>query len=141
MTIYRILYYLGLVACILLVASCFMPWAFYNDPSITDVSQRTFTGFYSFQNYYGKPGKFLTVFAALSLLLKLLPKVWAKRLDLFLCAFCMAYALTTFLRYLRQYGAAIMPEAQIGIYLMLGASILLLVAAIFPDLKVVEKKG
>jgi hypothetical protein len=140
MTIYRILYYLGLAACLLLVASCFMPWAFYNDPFITDVSQRTFTGFYSYENYYGKPGKFLCIIAGLSLLLKLLPKVWAKRVDLFLCGFGVAYALTTFLRYLRQYGAAISPEAQIGIYLMFGAALLMLAAAIFPDLKIVEKE-
>lgn len=141
MTTYKILHYLGLAACILLAVSCFMPWAYYNDPAITDPSQRMFTGFYTYQNYYGKPGKFLTAFAAISFILKLAPKVWAKRLDLFLCAFCMAYALTTFLRFLRQYGAAIMPEAQIGVYLMLAASVVLLLAAIFPDLKVVVKKG
>lgn len=140
MTIYRILHYLGLAACILLAVSCFMPWAFYNDPSITDVSQRTFTGYYSFQNYYGKPGKFLTVFAAVSFVLKLAPRVWAKRVDLFLCALGMAYALKAFFEYSGVYGSVI-PQPQLGIYLMLGSSLLIMAAAIFPDLKVVVKKG
>lgn len=140
MTIYRILHYLGLAACLLLAASCFMPWAFYNDPSINDVSQRTFTGFYTFQNYYGKPGKFLCFFAALSLVLKLTPKVWAKRVDLFLCAFGSAYALWGFLKYTGVYSSVI-PQAQIGLYLMLSAAVIMLLAAIFPDLKVKVKQG
>jgi hypothetical protein len=140
MTKSRILHYLGLAACLLLAASCFMPWAFYNDPAITDVSQRTFTGFYSYQNYYGKPGKFLCFFAGLSLLLKLLPKVGAKRVDLFLCALGTAYALKAFFEYRGVYGGVV-PQTLIGLYLMLGACLLIMVAAIFPDLKIVEKKG
>lgn len=140
MTAYRILHYLGLAACVLLVVSCFMPWAYYNDPAITDVSQRTFTGFFSFQNYYGKPGKFLTICASVSFMLKLAPKVWAKRVDLFWCALGMAYALKAFFEYSGVYGSVV-PQTQPGIYLMLGASVLMLVAAIFPDLKVVVKKG
>jgi hypothetical protein len=140
MTKYRVLHYLGLIGCLLLAASCFMPWAFYNDPAITDVSQRTFTGFYTYQNYYGKPGKFLCLVAGLSLLLKLLPKVWAKRVDLFLCALGVAYALKAFFEYRGVYGSVI-PQAQAGLYLMLCACLLMMAAAIFPDLKIVEKKG
>jgi len=116
-----------------------MPWAFYNDPSIPEVPQRTFTGFYTYQNYYGKPGKFLCFFAGISLLLKLLPKVWAKRTDLFLCAIGMAYGLKAFFEYRGVYGG-VLPQALPGIYLMATACLIMLIAAIFPDLKILEKK-
>jgi hypothetical protein len=139
MTATRILHYLGLLACLLLIGSAFLPWAYYGDPSISDEAQRTFTGFYTFQNYYGKPGKFLCLCAGISLALKLLPKVWAKRVDLFLCALCMAYALKAFFEYKGVY-FGVVPQAKIGLYLMLGAALVMMMAAIFPDLRILEKR-
>ncbi len=46
----KVLHGLGLAACIALVVSCFLPWGHY-----ADINQ-DFTGFYSYQNQYGKPG-------------------------------------------------------------------------------------
>ncbi len=139
MTFPKILYWLGRICCILLIVACFMPWAYYNDLSISAEAQKTFTGFYSYQNYYGKPGKFLSIFAALSLFLKIMPKIWAKRVDLFVCAIAMAYGLKSFFEYKGVYGSVV-PVLQPGLFLMLGTLFIMMAAAIFPDLRIVEKK-
>ncbi len=116
-----------------------MPWAYFNDPSISTDAQRTFTGLYTYQNYYGKPGKFLIFFAALSLFLKIMPKVWAKRVDLFLCAIAMAYGLKSFFEYKGVYGGVV-PVLHTGLFLMLGSLLVMMMAAIFPDLRIVERR-
>ena len=139
MTFPKILYWLGRICCVLLIVACFMPWAYYNDPAIPSGAQRTFTGFYTYQNYYGKPGKFLTYFAVFSLFFKLMPKIWAKRIDLFLCAIAAAYGLKSFFEYKGVYGGVI-PVLQPGLFLMLGALLIMTATAIFPDLKIVERK-
>jgi hypothetical protein len=128
-----------MACCILLIVACFMPWAYYNDPTITTEAQRTFSGFYSYQNYYGKPGKFLVFFGSLSLLLKIIPKIWAKRIDLFLCAIAMAYGLKCFFEYRGVYGGVV-PVVYPWLYIMNLSLLVMMAAAIFPDLKIIEKK-
>jgi hypothetical protein len=117
-----------------------MPWAYFNDPSITNEAERTFTGIYTYKNYYGKPGKFLVFFAGLSLFLKIMPKIWAKRIDLFLCAIAMAYGLKSFFEYKGVYGAGMVPQLQTGLFLMLGSLLIMMAAAIFPDFRIVERR-
>jgi len=124
---------LGLIACIMLVVACFMPWAYYAD------LKESFTGFYSYKNNYGKPGKFLTLIALISFALMYLPKIWAKRVNLFVCAVGIGYAIKSYILFTSCYNAYC-PEKKAGIYLMLMATVLMMAAAIFPDLKIKGKK-
>ena len=124
----KILHWIGLSACILLTVSCFMPWAYYADIN------KVFTGFFSEQNSYGKPGVFLVFFAAIIFVFMLLPKIWAKRANLFLGALEVSYAFKTYVLYTTCYNAYC-PEKRMGIYLMLFSTILILLAAIFPAMK------
>jgi hypothetical protein len=104
----KILQKAGIIACIILLLSCFMPWAFYAD------IHETFTGFYSFQNQYGKPGKFLSVMALIAFALMMLPKIWAKRANLFVCALAVGYAIKTYILFTSCYNAYC-PEKKAGI--------------------------
>ena len=128
----KILHWLGLSACVLLIISCFLPWAYYKD------IDTTFTGFYSLQNHYGKPGLLLSLIATLVFILTLLPKIWAKRANLFLGALAVGYAIKSFVLFTSCYNAYC-PERRIGIYLMLGSTIVMLIATIFPDMKIREE--
>ena len=128
----KILYWLGIAACILLIVSCFLPWVYYAD------LQQSFTGFYSYQNEYGKPGKFLVPIAAIVLVFMLLPRIWAKRANLFLCALAVAYAVKSFVLFNSCY-KNYCPEKLSGIYLMVITSVLMLIAAVFPDMKMNKK--
>lgn len=125
-------HWIGLVACMLLIISCFMPWAYF-----ADINQ-TFTGFYSYQNNYGKPGKFLFGIALLVAILILLPKIWAKRTNLFVCALGIGYAIKSYILFSSCYNAYC-PQLKPGIYLMLISVIVMMIAALFPDLKLKNK--
>jgi hypothetical protein len=129
----KIFHWIGLAACVLLIISCFMPWAYYGDANIAKEAERTFTGFYSYQNNYGKPGKFLVGFALVVITLMLLPKIWAKRSNLFVCALGVGYAIKTYILFVSCYNAYC-PEKKTGIFLMLISTILMLLASAFPKL-------
>ena len=134
-----ILHRVGLLACLLLVVSCFLPWMYFADSNITTEAQRTFTGFTTYQNQYGKPGKLLSLIAIVVSVLMLLPKIWAKRANLFITALGVGYAIKTFVLFTSCYNAYC-PEKRAGIYIMLFSTILLLVTAVFPDLKLEKEK-
>jgi hypothetical protein len=128
----KYLYWIGLAACITLIASCFLPWAYFDD------IHQTFTGFYSYHNQYGRPGKFLTVIGFLVFVGMLLPKIWAKRANLFVAALGVGYAIKTYILYVSCYNAYC-PERKLGIYLMIVSTIVMMIATAFPDMKLTGK--
>ena len=117
--------WIALSAFVLLTAVCFLPWTFHAD------IQKTFTGFYTENNIYGKPGKFLLLFGGLSALFAFIPKLWLKRTSLFMSGLNVAYGIKTFLMFGACY-QGYCPEKKIGLYLMLICTIFLLIAAMFP---------
>ena len=130
----KILHWAGLTACVLLIISCFMPWAYFADPHIVNESERTFTGFYSYGNNYGRPGKLLVMIGVIVMILMLLPKIWAKRTNLFVCALAVGYAVKTYILFVSCYNAYC-PEKKAGIFIMLTATIVMLIASVFPKLE------
>jgi hypothetical protein len=136
----KILSWVGIAACITLIISCFLPWAYYADSNIANEAERTFTGFFSYQYKYGKPGKFLIFFAVVILVFMLLPKVWAKRTNLFLSAFALAYAFKSYVLFTSCYNAYC-PEKRIGIFIMLFSTVLMLAACVFPNMKIAGDKN
>ena len=102
----------GIIACSLLIISCFIHWTWYPD------IQKYFTGFFSEHNYYGRPGILLSFFAGTGILFYLLKKAWSDRLNLIFSALAVAYAITSFLRFSSSYDGFV-PQKQAGIYLML----------------------
>ena len=129
----RIIYWTGIIACVVLMVACFMPWTYHADLG------KKFTGFFSEQNRYGKPGEFLVAFAAAVLIFMLLPKLWAKRTNLFLGALLVAYAVKTYILFTGCY-MAYCPERKAGIYLMLVSSVIIFIATAFPNMKLPEEK-
>jgi len=129
----KILYWTGLIACITLIISCFLPWAYYSD------LHKTFNGFFSEQNNYGRPGMLLVPLAIIIFIFMLLPKLWAKRANLFICALLVGYALTKYILFTSSYGLSF-PEKRFGIFLMLFSSIVMLIASIFPRMETIVTK-
>jgi hypothetical protein len=128
----KILHWLGIAACITLIISCFLPWAYYAD------IDKTFTGLYSLQ--YGRPGKLLIALAVIALAFMFLPKVWAKRANLFVCALAVGYAVKSYVLFTACY-MAYCPEKKIGIWLMMVSVFGMLIAAVFPDLKLEKDRN
>lgn len=125
--------WVGLAAAIAVVFACYLPWV-----EIEPLS-KTLTGMDAQGTNFGRPGKLHIAFCVLTAVFFLLPMVWAKRINWFFCALSLAWALRNFLIYARcEMGTC--PERKLGIYLVLFGSALMLVAALFPDLKVKDKK-
>ena len=124
--------YIGLLSAVLLIFACFLPWAYYPD------IDKTFSGFFSQNNQYGRPGRTLVTLAVIYIILLLLPKVWAKRTNLFLSVLIIAYVIKNYFVFVSCY-RGICPDKKPGIFLIVIAAIIMLVAAVFPDLKLKNK--
>ncbi len=124
---------IGWLACLLLLVSCFIPLTYYADLN------KNFTGFFSEQNMYGKPGIVFSFIAIVSAILIYLDKIWAKRTHIFLCALNLGYLIKTYILFTSCYNAYC-PEKKFGIYLLIFSSVLLFIVSVFPDMKLVNKE-
>ena len=142
----RYTHWLGMMAAIGLAISCFLPWAWYPD------IQMEFTGFFSYQNHYGKPGKLLLKISALSVFFFLVAALWMRRsgnafkvviavVQILIGLIGFTYALKSFLTYSRCYSAAICPVRLPGIYIMLFSAALLLIMSLLPGIPLEENKS
>jgi hypothetical protein len=129
----KILHWTGLLACIALLGCCFLPWAYF-----ADINQ-TFTGFYSYQNQYGKPGKFLAMISIIVFVLMLVPKLWAKRVNLFVCALGIGYAIKTYILFASCYNAYC-PAIKPALFVMMISILLMMLSAVFPKLDLKDNK-
>ena len=123
---------IGISACILLIVSCFLPWTYYDD------LHKSFTGFYTEQNIYGKPGKVFIFFAVSSAVLIALNKIWAKRTLIFIAALNIGYLIKTYVLFTTCY-STVCPEKLVGLYLLMFSSIALAIVSVLPNLKLEEK--
>jgi hypothetical protein len=110
-----------------------MPWTYHADIG------KNFTGFFSENNAYGKPGKFIVVCCVTSFLLLLAGKVWAQRVLLFVAGTLVAYSIKTYILYSSCYNAYC-PEKKAGIFLLLALSVTIFASALFSDIKVPSKE-
>lgn len=126
--------WIGIGAAIVLVVACFLPWTFHPDLN------KSFTGFFSEKNNYGKPGKVFIVFAVVAIVFFLIPRIWAKRWNLLIGALTVAYAIKSFIVFSGCYHG-ICPAKQAGLWIMLLAAVAMMGMALMPDMKVGEKEN
>lgn len=115
----------------LLFAACFLPWITIESKDIT------ITGFDTTGTRWSPPGNLHTMFTAFYLVFTMIPRIWAKRLNVFIAAINMAWAIGNFIRMALCDGGEC-PVRQPGMYLALLATILMLVASFFPQVKMNE---
>lgn len=127
-----IMHIVGLIASASLIAACFIPWVHYNNIN------ETFTGFhvsrFSTGNYYGRAGLVICVFTAIILLFMFVPKIWAKRTNLFLTAILFAYCIRTYIIFTSALFEGEV-EKKAGIYLIIVLSFIMLASSLFPKLE------
>ena len=118
----------GLLSAVILGAACFLPWTFHPDLN------KYFTGFFSEQNKYGRPGTFIIGVAAIAFLLFAINKRWAQRANWVLCSILMAYTIRTYLVFSACY-RGICPVKQPALFIVTIAPIIMLVMAIVPQVR------
>lgn len=125
--------WIGLGAAVLLVVSCFTPWVIIESRNIT------VSGIDAGGTNYGKPGYFHFLMTAFFLSFHFIPRVWAKRANLPVLALNLGWAFRNFFIISACQGGEC-PVKQNGIWLVLLASLLMLVSGLFPDIKLKQQK-
>jgi len=125
---------IGVIATLCLVASCFFNWTWYPDLN------KSFTGFFSEDQVYGKPGNVFIFFSVFTIAFFLIRRVWAKRWNFIFAGLILAYAIKTYILYTGCYNG-ICPIKLAGIWVMLGSSLVIMVMAVIPDTKTVSDQS
>ena len=126
--------WIGLLSVTLLIISCFTPWVFIESKNII------VSGIDSSGTNFGKPGYIHFILSFFFLVFHFIPKIWAKRWNLLIVALNLAWVIRNYF-IITACRDGECPEKQIGIYLVLISSGLLMLSAMFPDVKMKEEKN
>lgn len=132
-TMPRYLKWIGLAAAALLVVSCFSPWVFIESRNLT------LSGIDTTGTNYGKPAYIHFMLTGVFVLLTLVPRLWAKRVNLLVVALNLAWAIRNFFMIAACQGGEC-PEKKTGLLLVLLSSVIMLISALFPDMKLPAEK-
>jgi hypothetical protein len=124
--------WIGILAAVSLVIACFMPWVIIPSKNIM------VSGIDAAGTNFGKPGYFHFIMVLFFLFFTLTSKVWAKRANLLVTAINMAWAIRNYFVITLCRGGEC-PEKKMAIYLIVAASILMLISALFPDFRTKNK--
>jgi len=123
----------GIVSAIAVIAICKMPWIYISSIRVT------VTGLYSGGTSFGKPGLLNIAFAILSIIFFSIQKIWAKRTNVFIVTMNFAWSLRNYLL-LSTCQSGECPEKKAGLYLLVLASLLMLLTSFLPKVKIPEER-
>ena len=119
--------WISILAAIVLIISCFFPWIIIKSKNIT------VTGVDVAGLAYGHYGYFLIPLAIIFILLQLINKIWAKRLNVAISAIIVTIAFACLWIFRCEYGEC--PEKQTALYIMFACSMVVLLGSLLPDIK------
>src|SRR5882672_7789911 len=109
----------GVIASLLLIVSCFIPWVF------IELKNLTVTGVDAIGTNFGKPGYFHLIMSFFFLVFSFIPRVWAKRSNLLITALNLGWAIRNyFIISACEMGEC--PVKKAGIIILIPASLLML---------------
>ncbi|MEO0066439.1 MAG: hypothetical protein RI983_1765 [Bacteroidota bacterium] len=118
---------IGFIAVLITILVCFMPWVVIESKDIT------ITGFKAEGTKFGRPGMFLVYMGAIAGALFLIPKIWAKRINVFLTAMFFAWAVRNYI-ILTTCDGGECPKRQIGLFLLLAFSAITMIMSFLPKI-------
>ena len=124
--------WIGWAAAIALVIACFMPWVYIPWTGFSATGMDAGPEFRS-------PAWAHFIFTFLFILFTLIPRIWAKRTNLIVTALNLGWAVRNYLLITGCSGGDC-PDKKIAIWIVLFASVLMLLAAMFPDMKLKSRK-
>jgi hypothetical protein len=123
----------GVVAAMMLIISCFFPWV------IIESKKILVTGIGAKGTDFGRPGYFHMLMGVIFIVLSFIPRVWAKRSNLVIVAMNFAWGVRNYF-VLSRCEAGDCPDKQLGLYLALLGTGIMMLAALFPDMKLPEDR-
>lgn len=130
----RFMKWVGWLALLLLLYSCFTSWVIIESKNIV------ISGVNTRGTNFGKPAYLHFLFGFFFLWFHSISKIWAKRWNLVIVALNLAWALRNFI-IISACRDGECPQKQISLYLVVVASGLMLLAALFPDIQLRENES
>jgi hypothetical protein len=126
--------WIGLAAAITIIILCFTTWIYV--PSV----QLAIGGMQSSgKNNFGRPGMLHLFLTGVVAILFILPRTWAKRTNIFFTGLNMAWAVRNFIVLTKCY-AGECPEKKWTLFLLMIASVIMLLMSMLPDLELKNNK-
>ena len=125
--------WMAVAAALTLMAACFYPWV------IIDSKDIIVRGVDAAEIHLGKPAYFHFILIFFFLLFTFIPKIWAKRSNLLVAALNIGWAIRNYFIITACLGGEC-PVKQTAVYLLIPASLMMLISALFPDIKM-NKEG
>jgi hypothetical protein len=122
----------GAVAVLALAAICFLPWSFIPDKNIT------VTGMSAPGTDFGKPGLMHLVLGVFLMAFFVIPRIWAKRSNVFIAAINLAWSIRNYILLSTCYMGEC-PQKRISLFLLLALCSFIQVMSFFPKIQVPEK--
>ncbi len=123
---------IGFIAALLVIGLCFLPWSY------VESRQLTISGIHAEGTSFGKPGLFNIIICSIMALLFLVPRIWAKRTNVFIGALNLAWSVRNYLLV----SACMMGECPVkkpALYSIVFLSLLMQFMAFFPKIKLPVK--
>ena len=119
--------WISIVAAVILITSCFFPWVIIESKSIT------VTGMDVDGLAYGHYGYFLIPLAVIFIILQMINKIWAKRLNVAVGALIITISFACIWIFRCEFGEC--PQKQMGFYIMFASSVMVFIGSLLPDIK------
>ena len=126
--------WIGIAGVLLVFVAAFLPWIWIPSMNIT------VTGMQAQGTNFGKPALLNMLVSLVAAILFYAPTVMAKRANIFFCAFNLAWTIRNYIIVSTCRGGEC-PEKRFGLYLLIAASVIMIAAALFPDIKLKEEEA
>ena len=114
---------------VLLFVAAYQPW-------MTIISKNiTITGMNTTGSNFGKPALMNLIVSGISVIFFLSSSIMAKRANIFFCAFNIAWSIRNYVIVSMCRGGEC-PEKKLGLYVLMLAAIIIMLASLFPDVKI-----
>ena len=124
---------IGIAAAIALIVCCFFPW------SVIVSKNLSISGFAAEGTSFGRPGLFHLIFCSAAILFFSIPRIWAKRTNVFIGAINLAWAIRNYIL-VSSCMLGECPEKQPALYAILAFAIIIQLMVLFPKMPVGERK-
>lgn len=116
---------IGIIAVLAMAVLCFMPWTFIASRQIT------VTGMHAEGTNFGRPGLFHLILGTVAAIMFLVPRIWAKRTNVFVAALNIAWAFRNYLL-LSSCMMGECPEKKPALYMLLLVAVVIQIMALLP---------
>lgn len=124
---------LGCIAVVILAAVCYLPWSYITDKNIV------ITGMSAPGTLYGKPGLMHLVLGVILIILFLISKITAKRINILVGAINLAWSVRNYILLTTCFMGEC-PQQKPALIIAILLCVLILIMTFLPDLKTLEKK-